>query len=272
VRTLRTALASLNIANPLVAWLVYRAELVSSAEAHEHALGFWLMRGLSAESSTGRRSAAFQDEIVLDALRQAHQPDAISRVRGFYLFDDEASAERAIKDWGGSFHRDTLAEVGILEGSRWSRHDAQWITSGLGCGDRSWMLPYLCGEPSGENPVWELLVHGRAVVFGTGPREAAYEVVKRTWPQSLALLELSRVAVELGSDLGLIVPMVFGPAGDHRVDFVMNFIDAENPEFLERFAHYHGPKNTKDLGPGSDLVLPDLRPYSFKLPAASGST
>jgi hypothetical protein len=267
MHAVRVALASLNIANPLVAWLVYRGEMVSSAEVHEQALGFWLMRALSAESSTGHRSAVFQDELVLDALREVHQPHAISRLRGFYLFDDEASAERAIQQWGGSFHRHALTEVGILEGSRWSRHDAEWISTRIGSGDRSWMLPYLRGEPSGDDPIWELLVDGRAVIFGTQLREAAYEVVQRVWPQSLALLELSRVAVEFRSDLGVITPMVLGQVNDHRVDFAMNFVDATNQEFLERFSRYDGPKNQNDLGPGSDLVLPDLRPYSFKLPA-----
>jgi len=263
----REARANLNIANPLVAWLVYRGEMISSSEVHEQAVGFWLMRALSAESSTGHRSAVFRDELVLDALREAHQPNAISRLRGFYVFDDEMSAERAIQQWGGSFHQEALAEVGILEGSRWSRHDAEWISTRIGSGDGSWMLPYLQGEPCGDHPVWELLVEGRAVVFGTQLREAAYEVVKQVWPRSLALLELSRVAVELRSELGVIAPMVHGQSNDYRVDFAMNFVDATNQEFLERFARYDGPKNTNDLGPGSDLVLPDLKPYSFKLPA-----
>src|SRR4051794_28308614 len=126
MQAVRVALASLDIANPLVAWLVYRGGMVSSAQGHDQTPGFLVMRALSAESSTGHRSAVFQDELVLDALREAHQPQALSRLRGFYLFDDETSAERAIQQWGGNFHRrDRLAEVGILEGSRWSRHDAE---------------------------------------------------------------------------------------------------------------------------------------------------
>ena len=266
VQVVRQALANLTIANPLVAWLVYRGELVSSAHVHDQALGFWLMNALREESSTGHRSALFQDELALEGLRQTHVPDVISRLHGFYLFDDHASAEQAIREWGNNFRQDTLVEVGILQGSRWTRHDAQWITTRLGGADRSWMLRYLRGEPSGSDPIWELVVEGRAVVFGTALREAAYEVVKRVWPKSLALLELSRVAVELGSDLGLITPMAIGRAEDQRVDFAMNFVDAKKPDFLDRFARYDGPKNTRDLGPKSDLVLPDLRSYRFKLP------
>lgn len=267
MHAVRTALANLNVTDPLVAWLVYRGEMVSSRQAHDEALGFWLMGKLREESSIGLRSALFQDELVLEALRQTHEPAAVSRLGGFYLFDDQDSAERAARQWGGGFQSDALAEVAIVEGSRWSRHDAEWISAHLGGEDRSWMLPYLRGEASGDSPVWELLVDGRAVVFGTALRERAYEVVKRTWPGSLALLELSRVAVDLQSDLGLIAPMILGEGSNRRVDFAMNFRDATDASFLERFARYDGPKNTTDLRPESDLVLPDLRPCSFRLPS-----
>jgi hypothetical protein len=265
MNVVRTALARLNIANPLVAWLTYRGEMVASAQAHERAMSFWLMQALGQESRAGYRHARLDDELHLDTLRRTEQPQAVSRLGGFYLFDDEVAAERAIHEWGRSFHRDALAEVGIVEGSRWSRHDAEWITRRLGSGDRSWMGPYLRGEPSGDSPIWELVVDGRAIVFDTDLRKAAYDVVARTWPRSLALLELSRVAVDLGSDLGLILPMVLGQDGNRRVDFAMNFVDANDDEFLDRFDKYDGPVNRNDLRPDSDLVLPDLQSHGFDL-------
>jgi hypothetical protein len=265
MNVVRTALARLNIANPLVAWLTYRGEMVASAQAHERAMSFWLLQALGQESRAGYRHARFDDELHLDTLRRTEQPQAVSRLGGFYLFDDEVAAERAIHEWGRSFHRDALAEVGIVEGSRSSRHDAEWITRGLGTGDRSWMGPYLRGEPSGDSPIWELVVDGRAIVFGTDLRKAAYDVVARTWPRSLALLELSRVAVDLGSDLGLILPMVLGQDGNRRVDFAMSFVDASDDEFLDRFDKYDGPVNRNDLRPDSDLVLPDLQSHGFDL-------
>jgi len=121
----RDAVASLNIADPLVAWLVYRGEMVSSGRAHESTLSFWLMRSLSAEVSARHRDARFQDELVLEARRAQQYPHVVSRLRGFYVFDTNASAQAAIEDWGGSFRQNTLADVGILPGSRISRHDAQ---------------------------------------------------------------------------------------------------------------------------------------------------
>jgi hypothetical protein len=269
LRGARTAWANLNIARPLVAWLVYRGEMVSSSQAHAQALGFWLTNALSAESRIGHRSASFRDEVALETVRCQRVPRAVSRLSGFYLFDDRTSAEVAATTWGRNFRRDALEEVGILTGSRWSRHDAQWITLNMGTGATGWIEPYLRGEPAGPDPIWELLVDGRAVVFGTRFREAAYDVVKRTWPQSLALLELGRVAAEVQSDLGLILPMIHGAAPHaRRVDYMINMEDAEDPGFLKRVEEYDGPWNTADVRPGADIALPDLRAQGFSLPAA----
>lgn len=57
----------------------------------------------------------------------------------------------------------------------------------------------------------------------------------------MSLLEMSRVGVELGSDLGLITPMVVGVPDDRRVEFTMSFGDASNQDFLQRLTAFDGP-------------------------------
>jgi hypothetical protein len=113
--------------------------------------------------------------------------------------------------------------------------------------------------------MWELVVDGRAFVFGTELREQAYEIVKATWPSSLGALELARLGVELGSDLGLITALAVGDAKRVRVDYYMNFVDAEDPDFLTRLGKFDGPRRYSDLGPDFDLVLPDLRDRGFTI-------
>jgi hypothetical protein len=100
--------------------------------------------------------------------------------------------------------KSNLAEIEIVGEPTVSRYDSEWITNNMRSTEPSWMASYLSGSPMGERPLWELLVDGRGFVLGTRVRERAYDTVKRKWPQSLGLLELSRVAVELNSDLGLI--------------------------------------------------------------------
>jgi hypothetical protein len=83
-----------------------------------------------------------------------------------------------------------------------------------------------------------VLAEGRGVVLGTEIRRLAYQTIKNEWPASLGLLELSRVAVELGSELGFIAPIVTVADGWAKLKLYLDFRDATNPTFLEKFAQY----------------------------------
>jgi len=256
------AFAYLDISDPLVAWLVYRGELVTARRTHPNTLSFWATGYLQHQALNARR---FRGELALEEVRDEF-PDTVSRLEGFYVFPDEASARVAAAHWGGPFNPNHLAEVGIVVGSRTSTHDAEWISNKLGDDfDAAWMRAYLRGEPHGEPPIWETLVDGRALVFGTSLRQAAYEVVRAEWPQSLALLELSRVAPYLDSELGLITAFVVNDDRGKRVRYYLNFVDSENPDFLKRLREYTGPKNTRDLNASSELILPNLTHREFQL-------
>jgi hypothetical protein len=253
----QSAYVFLNVNDPLVAWMVYRAELVSASEVHEQALSVFMTRRLSSK-------AAYERECTIDLVRQDSFPDAVSRLTGFYAFPDKDSAHAAMSWNAPSFREELLAEVAIDPVSSVSRYDAEWITKHFRSPDPQWMTNYFEGEPTNE-PIWELLIDGRAIIYGTDIRERAYETVKATWPASLALLELARVGVELRSDLGLITAMLVADHAGLTVRHAMNFADATNPVFLEHFAAFDGPKNTNDLTPTSDLIRPDLRDRDFVL-------
>lgn len=258
------AFVFLNVSNPLVAWLVYRAEIVSAQEAHETALSFWTTRYLASLRAGDSRAARYRMEVALDAVRQLRHPTAVSRLSSFYAFQDEASAIRASGAWGAGFRLEHLAELGLRSDARTSRYDSEWISQGLDPeSDLAWADNYFAGTPFGTEPIWELLVDGRAFVFGTTLREAAYETVKRAWPASLPLLELARVAVELDSDLGLITPLLVRDDDRLQVRYAMNFKDAKDEAFLARLGSFTGPRNTNDLGPDSALIVPDLREAYF---------
>ncbi len=264
---IRESWAHLRIANPAVAWLCARGEMVAATQAHQQAMGFWLMGSLAAETGAGRRSAYFADELELEGRRTSNYTMVISRLSGIYLFADERSARSACARWRG-FEERHLVEVGILDGSRMSQHDAEWISNHLGRGGGSvWMDSYLAGQDTAD-PIQEILVDGRAVIYGTDLREQAYEVVRRTWPRSIPLLDISRIAAELGADLGLIALMVHADGADLRVDFHLSMEAADDPNFLDRLKDYDGPRN---YPPNPELVLPDLRAQGFVLPGAATS-
>ena len=262
--TLATAWAYLDIEDPLVAWMAYRGQLVSASEAHEHALSLWLSR-LLARSRHGARD--LRTELAIESARQAAYPEAVSRVRGFYVFPDQDGAAEA-RRWGGFFTPDNLVELAILEGSKFSRHDPGWWSDAPG----GWMARYLSGDAAGPQPTWELVVEGRAWILGTEVRERARTVIERTWPKSLAVLELARIGCWLDSDLGVIVPMLFETESGVSIKYVMNFADAEDPHFLERFARLkqENPEavNHAALQQAGEhgLVVPDLRAKEVHLP------
>ncbi|OGP51929.1 MAG: hypothetical protein A2Y79_05765 [Deltaproteobacteria bacterium RBG_13_43_22] len=253
-----TAFAFLNVDNPWIAWLVYRGEMVSPKAANARGLSIWHAYYLIDAAHARQRTAYYQMEMAIEDVRRDLFPAKVSRLSGLYFFEDAESAKRAGQRWDGNFREEHLAEIEIVGTPQISLYDSEWITHRMGSSDRSWVSSYLSGSQMGESPLWELLVEGRGFVLGTLVRERAYETVKRTWPGSLGLLELSRVAVELDSDLGLICPFLTIESDKVRLTLQLSFADAKDPAFLERFSKYKGPKNTRDLNASASLVVPDL--------------
>jgi hypothetical protein len=253
------AYAYLNVADPLIAWLVYRGELVSSQRI-PGGVSVWAGEYLRQAIAHGP-SDRYAGELAIDELRRVQHPTAVSRLSCLYTFGDRSSAIRAGREWAGpKFRPEYLAELGIRPGSHTSVHDAEWISNRLGNdASTTWMGSYLRGEPSGGNPIWETLLDGRAWILGTELREAAYRVVRTAWPDSLALLEVARIGAWLGSDLGLISGVAERDRGEVRIRYRMNMVDADDEAFLQRVAAAEVAKNPLDLKPDSELVLPDLR-------------
>jgi hypothetical protein len=256
------AFAYINVSDPWIAWLAYRGEMIASPQVHPQALSIWHARCLIAAGRAAIRAEKYRKETELDQFRAARYPEAVSRLSGLYFFPTLEDAKRVENKWDGSFQPENLTEVEIVSVSRLSRYDSEWITHDFGSPTNSWFDSYFSGVARGANPIWELLVEGRALILETSLRERAYQVLAAEWPQSLALLELSRVAVVLGSDLGVILPIVTCDRNKGRIDIKINSEDMTNEAFLERLGNYTGPKNTRDLNASSALVRPDLRHLS----------
>lgn len=252
------AFAFLNMDKPWIAWLVYRGEMVSPKASNTQALSAWHAYHLIDAAHSGQRTAYYRREMELERVRRDSFPGKVSRLSGLYFFEDVESAKSAGQRWDGNFREEHLAEIEIVGEPLVSRYDSEWITHNMGSTDSSWMSSYLSGCQMGENPLWELLIEGRGFILGTRVRERAYDTVKRIWPRSLGLLELSRVAVKLNSDLGLICPFLTLDSDRVRLTLQISFADAQDPGFLDRFSKYDGPKNTADLNASADLVCPDL--------------
>ena len=135
------------------------------------------------------------------------------------------------------------------------------------CEDRYWN-----GEPyPHQKPIWEALSDGRLVVLGTELRDRAYKKISKEFPQSLGVLEISRLAAWLDSDLGNVCAFILDQGEEASMDLWIDWRDAESPLFLNRLGQYMangGVVNHADLGPhwqnGNFGKVPDLARFGIR--------
>jgi hypothetical protein len=144
---------------------------------------------------------------------------------------------------------------------------------------------YWSGERT-RTPLIECLLTGRFYILGTEVRKRAYETIKRVNPNGLAMLELSRLAVEFDSDLGSVSPWIKKDLGNLIASYVFRYTEMEGLEVfrqaITKWKNDSGyPINFEDVKPLTSLekddeldkkfsVL-DLRPFekTFRVDKAS---
>ncbi len=265
--------AYLDVDDPICAWATSRGILVSASKASDQA-GFvsrWFI-GLIAQGNEKK----LQNELAIEAVRQARFPQRVSRLRAVYAFDDVRSAQRAASDWGGPFNASNLAELSFAEVTARSRLDANWITAHLrddrvlGVNELGWTDRYWSGEPCpGREPVWECLAEGRVIILGTDLRTRAVERIKDKFPDSLATLEVSRAAAWIGSDYGNVAGFLWDKDSVYELGYWINKRDENDPEFRRKLLEPGVVANPHLVRPdanGSFGKLPDFGPYGFTRP------
>ena len=264
--------AYLNIDDPVCAWATYRGVLVSPPDTPGF-VSVWLAGILK----SGNRNRLLVEQ-KLEFIREKFFPSCVSRLRGMFCFMDPDSATLALS-WGADhsnhFSVSNRATLDLSEaGSRRDRFDANWITWAHGnpekvLKDDFWIKNYWSGKPyPGKHPIWETIVEGRLTVVGTALRKKAYGRIKDEFPDSLAFLEIARLAARTESDLGSICGFL-KKSDKLRLDYLMNMQDAKDTIFLKRLKELlqsDHPINTQDLVPhfarDSFGCVPDLKPYS----------
>lgn len=251
------AFVLVDITDPIVAWHVYRGEMVSASAMNPHALSSWHIGALR------NRELGFYDkiEVPLEKLRIQDFPNCVSRLRGFYCFPDLNELETARNAWGGGFEHREVLELRISENSLVSSHDANWITNALSAENNDWMRNYWIGEFT-EHPQLEMLVEGRALILGTHVRNRARETIERIWPETIARLELGRLESLAGLDGGLIMGYPRPHGSQVKIEYFIRDISQDNVELHRLLAD---PAIVKDLLAirSGRLSSPNLMAQSF---------
>lgn len=238
----------LDVENPLIAWNVYRGVLVSQTE---------IQNGVGSTSSPlsmtmaniflNRHSDRLHFEMEIEKIRELAFNNCVSRLTCLFVFDEPDSALRAVEDeqWGGHIQSKFLTDVGVSSSAA-SRLDGNWISWMLGKHSkkepdwRDGILPYWRGDtcPHFSKPIWEVLVHGSVTIWGTGLRSEAYQTTKSYSPMSVSLLEQSRLAAHLGSNLGHSSAFLVGEKGKLIMQFFVDMRDAHNVSYTDRLHAY----------------------------------
>jgi hypothetical protein len=137
-------------------------------------------------------------------------------------------------DYGrGKFRKDNLVAIAPSTAHfKMGLQDQKWVTDfdslPLETARRYW-----AGEQT-DSPMTECLLQGSFWVLGTAVRKRAYETLKNRYPNSLAMLELSRLAVEFGSDLGSISPWLVKDGDKARVTHIIRYSEEEGVDIFRK--------------------------------------
>lgn len=270
----------LDVDNPLIAWNVYRGVLVSQRLVQQSMTDAFVpaLSMTAAKMFMERNWPRLDFEHELEITRARDFPSKVSRLRCLFVFDEPESALAAAtnESWGGHINEEYLTDVGVSAAPNFTRVDANWI---------SWMLqvrqsdeydwkigvrPYWTGQmcPHFSQPIWEVLLDGAVTIWGTALRQRAYEVTKQRSPSALSLLELSRLAAGLGSDLGHVSALVTAEDEKQLLSFHIDMRDADNTVYIDQLAAYikENPINVNfhDLAVGDDKFgRPNFVLYSY---------
>jgi hypothetical protein len=113
------------------------------------------------------------------------------------------------------------------------QYDSQWATNFDSMKADDAAMEYWTHGQS-KAPVPELLLSGTFSILGTKVRMRAYERIMETDPNSLAMLELARLAVEFESDLGAVTPFVVNENNVPILASIMRYDEREGTQIWER--------------------------------------
>ena len=208
--------AFVNLEHPAAAWAVMRGMMVS-ANYEDRPASPSFVSFMQAGMIEYQNNPRIFNEAIIERVRVERFGQRISRMRGMYFFQSKAEAEARIgnNNWPPYFVAENLLELELHHAETPTAVDANWITfaplkpdSRIRTDDLTWINRYWAGEPYNNEPVWELLANGIAVVLDTDVRRRCDEYVKETFPDSHIPILMARLASEVGSIGGSTSPFL----------------------------------------------------------------
>ncbi|MFA6017033.1 MAG: hypothetical protein WC744_03020 [Patescibacteria group bacterium] len=259
----------LNTDFPPAAWETYRGEMISSECISDKSflpLSFWAVSYFRDHKDNLLNA---KNEEMLELIRETYYPSQVSRLLGLYFFENETSAKKGIC-WG--FNKKYLTEADLEYNSTTdiTKVDAKWITKNITKkhNDNDWMKRYWSGQPFDNDPDWELIARGKAKILDINVKNKAFLTIKKLYPYSLDLLEISKISAKLGYELGHSVPFIGGTQARHKIQFIMDVREINNKKFLKDFYNYVNSHSSSCKRLYESLIktkcrTPDFTKFSF---------
>jgi len=173
----------LDLEHPAVAWAIMRGMMVSgnyAATPTNPSFVSFMQAGM-VETLNNRR--IFNEDLI-ERVRVTFFPHQISRIRGMFFFRSRNEAEARIEDpnWPPYFKSTNLLELELRYSGTLTDVDSNWITFApledgrITIGDLQWIWRYWAGEVYGNDPVWERLANGVALVLDEQVRRRSYQI------------------------------------------------------------------------------------------------
>jgi hypothetical protein len=261
----------LDLEHPAVAWAVMRGMLVSadyaSAPPSDGFISF--MQAGIVETLNNRR---IFNEVLIERVRSSFFPHQISRARGMFFFRSREEAEKRIGDpeWPPYFQSKNLLELELYHDEPFTDVDANWITFAplakdgrVTIGDLQWVWHYWAGEKYNDQPVWERIAKGVALVLDEQVRRQCYQYVREIFPASHISILMARLASEAGTRGGLTAPFLLRE-NERRVQLCYLWSDKEfhDPAIVSAIAqHPDSGALGRMMAENETWKIPDFRPW-----------
>jgi len=207
-------------------------------------------------------------ELHLDDVRANYYPANVSRLTGFFIFDEIESMSQlwGNNSWGGHFDDQYITDVGV-DSRKSSRVDSNWIleifdvNGGL---QPSWEVAahkYWKGEAHpGKKPVWERIVEGALTIWSMSSKKAALKEIEALWPESLSLLANSINCASYGSFDGEVFPVYVYEEDSIAIDYILRMTDSKDGLFIANLSKFvrDNPDKCASIKYNGSFTLPDL--------------
>lgn len=235
--------AYLDYHNPAVSWNLARGAFCTPSELPKDEFNTGFLSVATAGMLSNSTPKRLYSELAIESVRKSTFPECVSRLSGFFVFDEIESIAKFwdLNSWGGHFSDKYLSDVGV-SATRSTRVDSNWISRIVdidGSLKENWYTnaeKYWQGDVCpGSEPIWERIVEGFLSVWSSHIRKEAFKEIQAVSPNSLPLLHYSCLCAAYGSIDGQIFPfLTHENTTDLKITHIERMCQANDADFIEK--------------------------------------